>query len=479
MAHVVMTTHWTGGDIYPFIRIGQRLQQRGHRVTLITHCAYQAVAEKAGISFAAIDEPEEWTTFIEQDMPRRAHLLDTLSTVTSAAHQAEQDDDPELAYAKMRREYEIVKQHCQAAQTVLVARHTSSVAALLVAEELGIPLVSVFMAPALLSDVLMTELMVGERLVVDVNRLRARLGFAPIRSWKAWINAARYNIGLWPDWFAAPEPGWPVTAELVGFPLAAQEDPDLSNLPHEIQEMVRHGERPVLISGGTGKIVRSEFYSVCIEACRLLGCPTIVAAQYKELLPDPLPKHVKWFHYLSFEHVMPFMGALIHHGGIGTISQAMLAGIPQLVLAHGLDRPDNAFRLQRLGAAEALPLLKWKPELIAEALQRMLAPAARERSSVLAQRLHDADPLARAAEVIERAIFDQAALISSADFVASSGAQQRAEADTPLSVEAQSVNPPGRPDQPTKGTASDKVAHLSPEQLALLMRRLHQKKARD
>jgi len=38
MANVVMTTHWTGGDVYPFIRIGSALNQRyGHKVTLVTH----------------------------------------------------------------------------------------------------------------------------------------------------------------------------------------------------------------------------------------------------------------------------------------------------------------------------------------------------------------------------------------------------------------------------------------------------------
>jgi UDP:flavonoid glycosyltransferase YjiC (YdhE family) len=53
--------------------------------------------------------------------------------------------------------------------------------------------------------------------------------------------------------------------------------------------------------------------------------------------------------------VLPRALALVSHGGIGTVSQALAAGIPQLVMPLGFDQFDNAARLERLGVAATLP----------------------------------------------------------------------------------------------------------------------------
>jgi UDP:flavonoid glycosyltransferase YjiC (YdhE family) len=59
----------------------------------------------------------------------------------------------------------------------------------------------------------------------------------------------------------------------------------------------------------------------------------------------------------------------VHHGGIGTCAEAMVAGIPSLVLPAAHDQFDNASRCRRLGVARTLPLAR--------------ATAKRLRSSIL------------------------------------------------------------------------------------------------
>jgi UDP:flavonoid glycosyltransferase YjiC (YdhE family) len=81
----------------------------------------------------------------------------------------------------------------------------------------------------------------------------------------------------------------------------------------------------------------------------------------------------------------------------------MEAGIPQLVLPKGADRPDNAARLQNLGVAESLPPPEWQPELIANALMRLLSsPMVAEKCRTLADRLKDQDGTQAACQVIEQ-----------------------------------------------------------------------------
>lgn len=465
MANIVMTTHWTSGDVDPFIRLGRRLRQRGHSVTLITHCVYAEAARQAGIAFIANDTPEEWAIFVAEKMPAIAAMLNTVQNIASVAQDYNTEDEHHSRCETMRRELALIKDCCAAPDTILVARHTSSLPALLAAEALDLPIVSVFMAPSQVAQSLLDEAMVGEIMVKDVNAIRATLGFAPIRSWSAWINAARQHLGLWPEWFAAPESDWPVVVTPVGFPIDHAATSTLAELPADLRALLEGGKRPLLISGGSGKIIRAEFYHVAVAACALLERPSLVVTEHRELLPPTLPDHIHWYPYLPFAALLPLTGAMIHHGGIGSICQALLAGVPQLVLAHGLDRPDNAMRLKQLGGSDSLSLARWQPALIAESLQALLQPAVAARCHALAARLHASSGLDRAAAAIEQAASAPDSRLDQAHFLASSQIQAVAANQTP-------------PDLQADHAGNAKLSQLTPDQLALLVRRLKQKKER-
>jgi UDP:flavonoid glycosyltransferase YjiC (YdhE family) len=49
----------------------------------------------------------------------------------------------------------------------------------------------------------------------------------------------------------------------------------------------------------------------------------------------------------------------VHHGGIGTAMRALRAGVPQVIMAHGMDRPDNAARLAKLELAQWTQSKDW------------------------------------------------------------------------------------------------------------------------
>jgi UDP:flavonoid glycosyltransferase YjiC (YdhE family) len=63
-----------------------------------------------------------------------------------------------------------------------------------------------------------------------------------------------------------------------------------------------------------------------------------------------------WFEYVPFNALLPRSVALVHHGGVGTTSQALRAAVPQLIRPMGFDQYDNSDRALRLGVAlELLP----------------------------------------------------------------------------------------------------------------------------
>jgi rhamnosyltransferase subunit B len=69
---------------------------------------------------------------------------------------------------------------------------------------------------------------------------------------------------------------------------------------------------------------------------------------------------------------LPRAAALVYHGGIGTCSQALAAGIPHLIMPLAHDQPDNANRLRRLGIGLSLHPKKFTGERVAAALRHLL-----------------------------------------------------------------------------------------------------------
>jgi len=394
MANVVMTTHWTGGDVYPFIRIGSALNQRyGHKVTLVTHSYYEESARRAGLEFTPFDTPQEWAEFLIDDA-KIGNPLANLQGVVDFRTKYQNE-------SRFMHEYGILAPHCAAEDTVLFVRHVDSLAALAVAERLRVPIVTTYMAPSFLSQVFLDNEIFGEQLVEMLNSFRSALKLPPVRTWLQMWSAPKRVVGLWPAWFdniAGPSQQG-VTP--VGFALDHASQTPFSP---EVESFLAEHKTPILISGGTGKQLKAGFYDVCVEACAVMNLPAILVTQYEDLVPRNLPDNVRWFKYLPLAPLMSRMRAIMHHGGVNTCAEALAAGIPQLVLGYYYDRPGNGARLKALGVAEYLPPVSWQPGIIAEALTRLTAESVRRRCEELAARIRSEDVMSNIDSVIQGAV---------------------------------------------------------------------------
>jgi rhamnosyltransferase subunit B len=57
-----------------------------------------------------------------------------------------------------------------------------------------------------------------------------------------------------------------------------------------------------------------------------------------------------------FDEVLPGAKLLIQHGGLGSSSAGLLAGVPQLVLSYNLEQGVNGYCLEQLGVAKCIPV---------------------------------------------------------------------------------------------------------------------------
>src|SRR5262249_44834757 len=144
----------------------------------------------------------------------------------------------------LRPMYDLIASHCLPGQTV-VAASCLALGARLAHDALGVPLVTLHLAPAALRSVcdpphlpplplprwapawykraayhLLDSLVLDPAVAPALNALRHELGLPPVRRvYHAWRHSPQRVIGLFPSWFAPPPPDWPSQVVLTGFPL--------------------------------------------------------------------------------------------------------------------------------------------------------------------------------------------------------------------------------------------------------------------
>ncbi|GII03579.1 glycosyltransferase [Planobispora takensis] len=386
MATVLVSTHGTNGDVLPLIRVGRELAGRGHDVSVMTHAWFADRVAAAGLRHVPIDTDEAYDRHLD-DTGR--FMLDPLRDPEGVLELYRRNK----LFEQLRDEVEMIRQRYRPGETVVLARHTSGIAALIAAELYGVPVATQAMAPCQYVTLPVTHQVYRHVLEAGFDDLFGGFGLEPVRDWVAYLNSARVQLGGWPGWFDAAGDPTPDAVLKCGFILGdtagttegAAQDTAPPDWP----------EPPVLITGGTGLVLHRPFYEVAARACHRAGRPALLVTRHRSLVPDPLPEGVRWLPSAPFAALMPYVSAVVHHGGMGTLGRALASATPQVMLAHGVDRPDNAERMERAGLCRWLPVSRWeeKPavDLLTEVLQdtgyrERVAPLAAETASDAAVR---------------------------------------------------------------------------------------------
>lgn len=354
-----MVVHGTDGDVLPFVRVAGALRDRGHRVTVFSHQYYAPVVRRAGLDFVPVDTIAEYEHY----------LRDAAGQV--GATRAEDFRDHFVRsglLTQLRFECRELRDRYRPGETVLVGSAISGQSVLIAAEALGAPVVCLAHAPFQLMALAGVARAYRLALADKINSVRAEWALPPVRDWSAWMASADAYVGLWPDWFDRAGQPAPAGTELAGFVLA-DEDAE-ADLPARATALLTGETAPVLVTGGTGRLLQRRFYQSAVAAIESLGRSGLLVVRHRDLVPDPLPPNVHWFDRLPFRAVVPRVSTVVHHGGIGTLGRALASGTPQVILADGLDRPDNARRLARHGVARWLPPERWTAADIAGSLRQ-------------------------------------------------------------------------------------------------------------
>lgn len=374
MANIILITTGTlGGDLFPVIHVGCLLKERGHAVSVITHHRYSNEVEQAGLKFIALDTPEIYAGIVADSA-----MMNTPKGMIAFYRQR--------IIPQLLPQYEILNRCCQQEDTILIAAFNTHLVAQMVAEKLQVPYLSIFLAPGfLLNERFSIEL--HSALSPEINACRAQVGLPAINNWMNWFRSADKKLAFWPEWFAQRDSSWASGVKTFNFLM--NDKMESGELPPDAELILTSGPAPIFITHGTSAPGTANFFSASIDACEQLNYPAILVTNHEACVPANLPPNVHWFRDLPPVNLMPRVGAVIHHGGIGTLARSLWAGTPQIVLAAGFDRPDNAKRLQTAGVAKHLSPSQWTAKDIAQAIKDVTESAdIREKCDYFKETFH-------------------------------------------------------------------------------------------
>lgn len=414
LKRIIISTFGSFGDIHPYMALATELQERGHHPVIATMEFYREKIRNAGLDFAPvrpnIPGPKE------QD---RELIEKIMEPKTGPKFLME-----EVIFPAVRDSYADLLTAVEGADLLLT--HPAAPAGPLVGRKTGMPWISTVLAPLSFFSaydppvppfwpwtsklrVLGSGFM---RLFLDamkrgyeakaVTALRNDLG---IEDYGNPIFDGQHSptrvLALFSSLFADMQPDWPPQTRITGFCFydGRHDEP----MPAHLARFLEAGSPPIVFTLGSSAIwVARDFFIESIAAAQRLRRRAVLLIGDERNLPERLPEDIIAVDYAPYKSLLPHAAAVVHHGGVGTTSLAMLAGVPTLIVPFAFDQSDNADHARRLGTSRTLYRAKYSAATAARELGELISNSRyAERAAEIGKRLQAESGCARAAEYIE------------------------------------------------------------------------------
>ena len=414
---IAMSTHGTRGDVQPFVSVALALMARGHDVTLGTPVNLLSFVERCGVraSRLALDSQ----AFMESPQGRAwlragdaAKFMKELSAITHA-HRDDLIADTE---------------RLTAGADVLVAGILTEDLVSTVAEARGLPMLALHFNPmrsnsAYANGLVTTRALPGflnrathaladvawwKGFREDVNHYRARLGLPPTTRSTAKRLAERGTRTLHafsPN--VVPPPAEYAAMPVIGsirFPDAARARLGETARDPDLEVWLKAGPPPVFFGMGSMPVEQpEEMLRLIASVSTACDVRALVGAGWSRFeAARHLRDRVRIVGAVDHGWLLPQCVAAVHHGGAGTVTAALGAGLPAVVVSVFADQPFWGSRLERMGVGVHLPFKELGAASLERALRRVLAADIRQAAASLGALVRaEPDGADRAVEYIE------------------------------------------------------------------------------
>jgi rhamnosyltransferase subunit B len=383
MSKIIFTTIGSLGDLYPQIAIAIELRNRGNEIVFAAMKEYRVMIEQLGFEF--------------QPMRPDGTIMDTLEAIAQIkdANTGAEYCIRKLLMPNLRDTYTDLLAIAHDADAIIAGDIVY--AAPLVAEKLGIPWISLALAPIALFSIADPSvplwrflaklgelgLPINNRMVQlfkavnkfwaePIYQLRAELKLLPIyQNPLVDRSAAALVLAMFSAILAPPQLDWDRNTLLAGFTFYDGNELN-SELPPALGQFLEIGEPPIVFTLGSAVVmIPGTFYQESIQAAIQLNRRAVLLIGNNPL-PANLPANMIAINYVPHSQIFPHACAIVHQGGVGTTAQALRAGVPTLIMPYSYDQPDNAARVERLGTSRTIDCVKYTASTVANELRELL-----------------------------------------------------------------------------------------------------------
>ncbi len=164
----------------------------------------------------------------------------------------------------------------------------------------------------------------------------------------------------------------------------------------------------VLISTTTSSDDDDGLFHQVLQSVAQTGRSVLATSGTTGNIPSGLGENVRIESFVPFDEVLPYVRAIVTHGGFGTVGRALKNGVPMLIISGFGDTRYTGKRAAELGLAYHLPINKATPEAIQAKLKALLEDSElHARVKALSEKLRSMNSPELAAKAIESVLQKQ------------------------------------------------------------------------
>lgn len=413
---IVIIAPGSRGDVQPYLALGKGLQTAGHVVRLVTHQNFEGFVNSHGVEFWPVEGDVQ---DIAQSRSMRA-LLERGNFFAILSEMAKEAQRGAVALA------EGGLAACRNMDLVIAGIGGIFIGVAL-AEKMGLPVLQAYYIPFTPTKAYPSFVFPQQPSWTGsaLNRLSYRL--AQQMMWQGFRAADRRVrkevLGIPPASFWGPFDAdclqrtpvlYGYSSHVIPKPLDWGEDTHVTGYwfldpvdewtpPAALVEFLEAGPPPVFVGfGSMSSREPEETADLIVEAVGRARQRAIILSGWGGLQRSSVPDTVFMVDSVPYPWLFPRVSAVVHHGGAGTTSAGLGAGVPSVVIPFFGDQPFWGQRVATLGVGpEPVPRKKLTVERLARAIEEAVTDEGmRRRAAELGAKIRAEDGVGQAVGVV-------------------------------------------------------------------------------
>lgn len=407
--NITILTYGSRGDVQPFLPLSLGLMAKGHSVKLAAPSRFKEFVEGYGIRFIPLaGDPEDLSRRLNDAGYNFLKIVRGLMT-----HAIEIGAD-------------IARQTEEACSDADLIIHTFShvVGAHTLAREMNIPDIHIQTFPMFTPTGDYPNIALPDLKIPSLNRLTHQMS-QKITWWTSVFGyeQVRRRAGLpkrklyfpfdndplrplppilcaWSPTVLPPSSDWMLNVHVTGYFLFDRDT--LYRPPVELQDFLESGKPPICISFGSMVHREAEKIDHIVrEALEQTGQRGIILSGWGNVKYPP-SNDLLYLDAVPHDWLLPRCCLIVHHGGAGTTSAGLRAGIPNIVVPFTADQPFWGGRVHAVGAGPKPILVKdLSVNRLSRAIRETESDALRMHAEIVSQKIRSEDGVGNAVTLIE------------------------------------------------------------------------------